>query len=347
MAAVLFLTACNGEAPVEPGATEYRLLFVGGAASGNLQQISTMDLNGSQVEPVLSEYGGYEELRSSPDGRKVLLLKTVGAEPLGTHVLDVEDAVLQVLPEVGPGYTWSPEGTSIASRVLVTEGRNPDGTQRPPSHRVRITDQAGTVLATFPHENAVYSWMSWSVDGNQLVYSRTILYAAGSPEVLRANDDGTGITNISNSPDYEGEAAWSPTEPLIALTAVRNEQAGVFTMRPDGTDLTLRHAGIASTLRWSPDGSRLLFNETTIEGSQLVVLTLASGSVAIAATGMIQGNSPFWSPDGRLIAYGALLEGEEELDVFVVEPDGSNRRNLTAGARHGRSPVWVRAAEVP
>lgn len=129
------LLACTGEAPVEPGLGDYRLPFVGPAASGDLQQIYAMDLDGSHVETVLLETGVYEELRASPDGRQVLFLKTAGAEPLGTHVLDVDDAALRVLPEVGPGYTWSPDGGRIASRLLVPGGRNPDGTQRPPTHR--------------------------------------------------------------------------------------------------------------------------------------------------------------------------------------------------------------------
>jgi Tol biopolymer transport system component len=303
-----------------------------------------MDPDGSQLETVLPEPGVYEELRASPDGRKVLLIKTHGAEPLGARVLDVESATIQALPEVGPGYTWSPDGARIATRVFVPAGQNPDGTLRPPTHRVLITDAGGTPVATFPHENAVYSRMSWSPDGQELVYTRTILHPPGSPEVLRARADGSEITNLSNSADFEGDVAWSPTAPLIALVAVRNEQAGVFTMRPDGSELTLRYAGIVVNPLWSPDGGRILATETTADGLQLVVLSLFSGSTTVVATGTIQGGSPFWSPDGRWITYAAGDDAAGELDVYVVKPDGSSRRNLTAGTGRGRSPVWVHAA---
>lgn len=343
VSALILLAACSGDGPVEPSAGDYRILFASDPSGSGLLQIYAMDPDGSRLETVLPEPGVYEELQASPDGRKVLLIKTHGAEPLGARVLDVESATIQALPEVGPGYTWSPDGGRIATRVFVPAGRNPDGTQRPPTHRVLITNAAGIPLATFPQENAVYTRMSWSPDGQELVYTRSILVPPVSFDVVRAQADGSEITNISNSADFEGDVAWSPTAPLIALVAVRDEQGGIFTMRPDGSELTHRYSGIVTTPRWSPDGGRLLFIE---DGLKLVVLSLFSGGTTVVATGAIQGGSPFWSPDGRWITYGAAGDAAGELDVYVVKPDGSSRRNLTAGSGRGRSPVWVHVSEL-
>ena len=47
---------------------------------------------------------------------------------------------------------------------------------------------------------------------------------------------------------------------------------------------------------------------------------------------------PVWSPDGRTIAF---TQGDGDLEVFVVNVDGSGLRNLTDNERiQDTNPVW-------
>jgi TolB protein len=208
---------------------------------------------------------------------------------------------------------------------------------------LRITDAAGTLVVDFPVNNSDYSRPSWSPDGRQLIYTHDVRFDDLNPEVFVASVDASVLTNVSNSPEYEGEVAWSPTGSEVALFAVRGDDSGIFTMQPDGTGLTLRYRGIQVVgYRWSPDGSRLLFTEYGPQNfeARLIVMR-ADGSVpTIVAEGSLQGLSPAWSPDGEWIAF-SMLGPNDEYDVYVVRPDGSGLRNLTESSGHGRWPIWI------
>jgi dipeptidyl aminopeptidase/acylaminoacyl peptidase len=49
---------------------------------------------------------------------------------------------------------------------------------------------------------------------------------------------------------------------------------------------------------------------------------------------------PFFSPDGKHIAYVARPLGEKEYDIFISLPDGTGERNLTQHPARDGHPVW-------
>jgi Tol biopolymer transport system component len=86
-------------------------------------------------------------------------------------------------------------------------------------------------------------------------------------------------------------------------------------------------------LLWTPDGSRLIFSDgkdlwsvTTFEQRNLTNSTGASNTEATM------------SPDGMRIAFTSTRDGNPE--IYLVNADGSNPRNLTNSPANDSSPAW-------
>jgi TolB protein len=110
---------------------------------------------------------------------------------------------------------------------------------------------------------------------------------------------------------------------------------------PDGA--ALKDAGARRTIvvgigsSWSPDDTQLVFN--TCRGSTCGIYRslAAPGSEAVLVVGD-NGAAPVWSPDGTQIVYQAEVDGNKQL--FLINPDGSGKKQLTSGAAVHVSAAW-------
>ncbi len=122
---------------------------------------------------------------------------------------------------------------------------------------------------------------------------------------------------------------------LIAFTTT----TGIHVVRADGTGLRwlTRYSGPYPPLpAWSPDGSRIAFDELQPGKCECridIYVVRADGSGRRRLTRRGLNSAPAWSPDGKLIAF----DGSNA--ISVVAPDGSGERRLTPGGAHGE-PVW-------
>jgi Tol biopolymer transport system component len=90
--------------------------------------------------------------------------------------------------------------------------------------------------------------------------------------------------------------------------------------------------------RWSPDGSRIVFQrfEGSPPHSNIFVMD-ADGSDVRQLTRK-GGFPPAWSPDSSMIVFGSERDGDEE--IFLMSADGSNERNLTRNTFADFTPAW-------
>jgi Tol biopolymer transport system component len=138
-------------------------------------------------------------------------------------------------------------------------------------------------------------------------YSRGYVWAL-YPEydIFVAKDDGSDLRQLTNTPGYDAEATVSPDGKKIVFTSLRDGDLDIYTMNIDGTDV------------------RRLTNTPGYDGG------------------------PFFSPDGKQIVYRAshpqapqeladyqtLLKENlirpSQLEIFVMNADGSNQRQITS-----------------
>jgi Tol biopolymer transport system component len=91
---------------------------------------------------------------------------------------------------------WSPDGKRIAFVWEI-------GLE---SHEIRVIDVDGNKEVTIPSDKEITPIISWSPDGSRLTFDEQV---NGEGEIFVVNADGTGLTNLTNSPTSEHEPIWS------------------------------------------------------------------------------------------------------------------------------------------
>jgi len=136
-------------------------------------------------------------------------------------------------------------------------------------------------------------------------------------------------------------AAFPGANGRIAFVSDRDGDTEVFTMNPDGSDLTnLTNNDIGDGgPAWSPDGARIAFSRTTdgIESEIYVMNADGSGQTNLT-NNPVHDSEPAWSPDGTKIAFRTFLGGNYE--VVVMNSDGTGLTNLTNNPAFDTAPAW-------
>jgi Tol biopolymer transport system component len=163
-------------------------------------------------------------------------------------------------------------------------------------------------------------------------------------------------------PPDDGQPAWSPDGRRLAFKTVQFGSNNLAVIDADGTGETLltRTFNISEGQpAWSPDRTKLLYRRTPqnplVQNADTWVLDIA-GSAADPAHPVTQpvllrtGDEryPSYSPDGTQIAFRGDLDlaepsGDEE--IYVMDADGTNVRQLTSNADFDSAPSWSNDGE--
>ncbi|MBT3270372.1 hypothetical protein HN371_24730 [Candidatus Poribacteria bacterium] len=115
---------------------------------------------------------------------------------------------------------------------------------------------------------------------------------------------------------------------------------GVFSVRPDGSDLRqLTRGGRAFPLdpAGSPDGSRIAF--VSERDSDMWTMDADGGRQQPVLAPPGEGWEPTWSPDSQRLAY-VRFAGLFDMRVFTATPDGRDERDILKWPSRAQSPAW-------
>jgi Tol biopolymer transport system component len=237
------------------------------------------------------------------------------------------------------GAAWSPDGAKIAfassfdskSDIYVADA---DG-----SNPKRLTNNEGQV-------QAVGAVGSWSPDGAKMLLS---CLPSASYDVCTMDADGSNLTQLTTKGEYE-EPNWSPDGKKIAFESA---SGGIYTMNPDGSNRTLAIAPVSDQPDWSPDGTKIAYRRyLSGQSTADIFIANADGSNPVNLTGRLSGRTadvtktdeavPAWSPDGTQIAFASSLDEYDATthEIFVIDADGRNLKQLTNGTGTDYDPDW-------
>ena len=159
-------------------------------------------------------------------------------------------------------------------------------------------------------------------------------------DIWMIDPGGSGLRNLTNSPERDLYPAWSSDTRRIAYFS-DVPQEGIYTMNVDGSDKQfVAAADDVGHITWSPDGTRLAFHGRVADALSIFVVPSTGGTPQRLSTSPT-GWSPSWSPDGASITYASGPGYGSE--IYVIDATGKNRRNITLswGELIGEvDPVW-------
>jgi Tol biopolymer transport system component len=207
----------------------------------------------------------------------------------------------------------------------------------------------------------------WSPDGEMIAFDSDRIGGGGRSQIYVMNADGSGVTQLTRGPGFQGSPGWSPDGGSLAIDADWGDfpaLQGIWIVPasdPDG--VTQAEAQRVTTIpkralfdfepQFSPDGSMIAFTRFKSferrKSAIHVVATDGSGLQRLTPW-KLNASHPDWSPDGEMIAFDSgdvPLPGSKG-DIYVMGADGSARTRLTDNprAREGKplkldgNPVW-------
>ena len=123
----------------------------------------------------------------------------------------------------------------------------------------------------------------------------------------------------------------------------RDERSDIYSIEPDGNDQQrLTWSGDAWSPTWSPDGTRIAFEDFRDGDSEIYSIDGAGGNLLQMTDNTTDEATPDWSPNGDWIAFASDAESEHRgsYDIYKMRVDGTEVTRLTDSDAQEWTPTW-------
>ncbi len=262
-----------------------------------------------------------------PDGKVMAL-----ALPAGLHLLEIETGELtKITTAPAGGHTgpaFSPDGASIAytnSQFILGQ------------REIHVMPTAGGEPQRVVVDEAFNANPTWTADGRELVFSRQWSYLfrvavpTGRPVRVAESDENSATPSIHGA---SNRLVYSHA--FNDMNIWRSELAKPF-----------KHERVVASTRRdfsvqvSPDGQRLAFTSDRTGGWEIWSSDSLGGSqTQLTSFKNAIADGAHWSPDGKEIAFAALVGVNR--DIYTISVDGGTPKRLTTEPTDEGRPAYSR-----
>lgn len=194
----------------------------------------------------------------------------------------------------------------------------------------------------------------WSPDRQRIVFTRRV--GKQDSDIYVMDADARNLVRLTRGAAWDYQPTWSPDGNRIAYMSGMKLFVIDASGRGEPRRLTMA-CGDASPA-WSPDGKYIAFSRSVLDGcssgnDEIFVMDLETQTAERITDNPANDWSPAWSPDGKLIVferYECLIASPvpdspgcivgEDMELYVMRPDGSDVRRLTDNDVDEYSPAW-------
>lgn len=285
------------------------------------------------------EWLAFETKRGAAGDYEIFLIASDGS-----HLTNLTDSWAD---DVAP--VWSPDGRRIAFVSLRDSLTGKYALEKSSIYLLDFDPVAGASIGEpfrLTDGQGNDGWPTWSPDGRQVAFESD---RSGNWEIWLINADGSGLVNLTRSPEDERYPAWSPDGKTMAFTS---ERSGNYDLWLLDVAQTLQGPGNLSPRQlttapkrdryamWSPDGDKIAFNSNR-DGDQEIYLIGADGSDPTNVSRSpesIEGLAD-WSPDGRRLVLYSDRPGNK--DLFIVDLASGRWTNITGHPASDEFCTWA------
>jgi Tol biopolymer transport system component len=185
-------------------------------------------------------------------------------------------------------------------------------------------------------------------------------------DIFIADEDGSNLKSLTDTPGYDAEATVSPGGDKIVFTSTRSGDPEIYTMDLDGGNqsrLTFTK-GYDGGAFFSHDGSKIVFrasrpktkiemedyNELVRDGlyrpsiMEIYVMD-ANGKNMRQVTDFGKASfAPFFHPDGKRIIFSSNVNSKKgrNFDLFMINVDGSGLEQITSNETFDGFPMFTK-----
>jgi Tol biopolymer transport system component len=199
----------------------------------------------------------------------------------------------------------------------------------------------GSGATRLTRNSTMDQYPAWSPDGSQIAFQSFAQGQATSIHVMSAHGAGERRVTPETDGSDEMQPSWSPDGSQIAFASTRgfNGSWHIWMVNADGSGLRQVTSEFSTGPAWSPDGSRIAY----VGAGEGLAVVNADGTGArrltLPPTGYLD-EAPSWSPDGSGLVFARRETFGNAPQLYLIDADGSDERQLTSGPGANRFPSW-------